>query len=638
MSRDTRSHATDLVVLALFLIGFGCGLAGFWDLYAKTDGVQRAFDALHSTLQLIILEGDAEKTHGPLLSTARLLLPLSTSLFVLSLLLARGAQWGIRAWLAVRPWVPQLRPLVLVIGCGASGLKLARYYALGRMSVVGIDRDVASANARRFRAGGFQTLEFEFDAPDDVRALPLRSARRVVVCTGDDVRDLEICRNLLRAGVAQQVTVTFETPGVNRAVEFDPLFADRDAPSRVNFLDLNHFNARLLFREKPPHRYRWDDRRFVAGAANPCHVALVMDALQAQAYLPQAVRSLVYSPDHPLRISLFTEDAAACEARLRSRFPALFPPSGTTDDAVYGGQRPLAHVSVFESSPTQLNVVDLRTAHRTQWIDVLYVLGADDAETALLLAETVKGADVLDHPRPTVVAGFSVEVTTAPGVWGPPRPRVPSREADDVAPLSYVFDQLAATGLRVEWHHLDDWVRRSPPAGAHVTPDAFADELALKVHNRYRTRVNAARWEDLPEHERWLNRHTVDHGRIKLALLDATPQGTAGEFEAALTAHLPWLARLEHRRYACERMLDGWIRRVALDAPDQAAQAEGRPKLNRYHLNPTLEPFDALPEDQRIKDREIAQLLHEVHEELRDSGLRSVLSTAPSDAAARAHT
>jgi hypothetical protein len=578
--------------------------------------MQRGLDALHSTLQLIVLEGDAEKTRGALLSTARLLLPLSASLFILSLLLARGAQWGIRAWLAVRPWVPFLRrPLVLVIGCGASGLKLARYYALGRMAVIGIDRDIDSANARRFRAGGFQTLAFEFDAPDDVRALPLRSAGRVVVCTGDDARDLEICRNLLRAGVAQRVTVTFETPEVNRVVQFDPLFADRDAPNAVNFLDLDHFSARLLFREKPPHVYR-REQPFAAGAANACHIALVMSPPRAETYLPQAVRALVYSPDHPLRVSLFTENAAACEQRLRSRYPALFGPPRKDDDPVYGGQRPLADVAVHESTAAQVNVAELRAVHRAQPVDVVYVLGGDDAETALLLTEVVKGVDVLADPKPAVVAGFSTAVAVAKGRWESPRPRATSSADDPIGPLTYVFDELGSTGLRVEWLPLDAWVNASPPARIEETPDAFADTLACAVHAAY-GEGRGESWTALPEHERWFNRYAVDHALIKLALLEATQEGAANHLGAALAAHDDWLARLEHRRYACERMLDGWVRRIALDDADPAAMAEGRPKLNRYHLNPTLQPFAALPEDQRDKDRAIVKLLNTLRAELR---------------------
>jgi hypothetical protein len=96
---------------------------------------------------------------------------------------------------------------------------------------------------------------------------------------------------------------------------------------------------------------------------------------------------------------------------------------------------------------------------------------------------------------------------------------------------------------------------------------------------------------------------------IKLALLRATPQGGAGDLDAALGQHAAWLARLEHRRYVCERMLDGWIRRLASRSGDPAAEAEGRPKLNRYHLNPTLQPFDTLPENERNKDWDIAHLL-----------------------------
>src|SRR6266850_4148268 len=192
MNRAARSDPSDFLVLAAFVIGFVFGVVGFWLQPPETAAtreigtVQRAFDALHATLQLIVVNVDAEHTRGPLLSTARLLLPLSTSLFVLSALLARGKQWRLRAWLWLRPWLQfrglrrwfqfrELRQLVLVLGCGKSGLKLARYYSSGPILVVGIDRDLDSLNAREFSAA-FRTLELEFASDEDISALPLRAA------------------------------------------------------------------------------------------------------------------------------------------------------------------------------------------------------------------------------------------------------------------------------------------------------------------------------------------------------------------------------------------------------------------------------------------------------------------------------
>src|SRR5690606_15572299 len=105
----------------------------------------------------------------------------------------------------------------------------------------------------------------------------------------------------------------------------------------------------------------------------------------------------------------------------------------------------VAEVMFEESSAEQVASTALEAAHRRQALDVIYVIGKSDDETAVMLSEAIKIATILPEPRPAVVAGFRtdrVAIDTA----------LPKGGAD------LLFEDVELTGLTVRTFCLDAWL------------------------------------------------------------------------------------------------------------------------------------------------------------------------------------
>jgi hypothetical protein len=155
--------------------------------------------------------------------------------------------------------------------------------------------------------------------------------------------------------------------------------------------------------------------------------------------------------------------------------------------------------------------------------------------------------------------------------------------------------------LNVQAFCVDTWLVGARPQSAVDTPDSFNDGFAQYVYGDYRRNHGGGPWDECAEQERWFNRYAADHAQIKRDLLVRAGERAPIEL-AAIDRYAEPLSRLEHRRYVVERMLDGWLRRSVW------------PKINRYHLNPTLAPFDDLPPEEQKKDMSIVQLLTKYEE------------------------
>lgn len=598
MSSGNVPRRLRVFVVWVFVAGLILGWIGFFFAPPDNKGgeqgasgtVQRIFDAAHSTLQLVVLNVEADKSEGLLRGIARVILPAAASIAILLFLVEQGRTWLVLGWLRARKLVQPRPETVAVIGCGRSGLALARYYRACGLRVVGLEKDPAGSAARRFRDDDFVLVGFDLMGEDALDDIPWWTVSRVVISTGDDLADMELARELLSRHILpprQWITVSVDSAAPQRAAEFDPVL--RRYTSHVTFLDLRVHSARLLFRRHAPHVLQPD--RYRIDRPNPCHVVLSMQGTDLDAYVYQAIRALVYCPRCPLRVTVLTERAAEVKQRLVATYPVLDPARRGDDPPadVFGAMAPLAHVDVMESSPHQINVVALLERHRVQAVDVIYVKGRSDAETVVLLAEAVKAAAALPAPRPAVVAGFH------------------ERPAGDRAIVDRGADSAwTATGLRIEACWLDAWLaddaasQKGSIGSAARSPEQFNDADAMWYLANYSPDVDeedaAARqrlWDESTEVARWFNRLPADHADIKLALLPEVKDDAA--LAAVIDQHLQALAELEHRRYVCERLLDGWIKQ-----PDGTPEAAARNTL--FHLNPTLRAFSLLTEEQKAKD------------------------------------
>jgi hypothetical protein len=97
----------------------------------------------------------------------------------------------------------------------------------------------------------------------------------------------------------------------------------------------------------------------------------------------------------------------------------------------------------------------------------------------------------------------------------------------------------------------------------------------------------------------------ADHLLVKKALLPHLVIPVAnGALEKLDDLAVDFLARLEHRRFVVERLVEGWIPFSNEQPNDQPPSGlDYRGQRERLRLSESLIPFDQLPESEREKNR-----------------------------------
>ncbi len=601
----------ELIVVLLIISGFVCGIYGFLHEPqavgpCATEALgeeQRIFDAVYSTIRLVALEIDAKESHGIALGLARVVLPLATATALLLLLTVRLDQFRLRSMLFIQTWLPfaKLCP-VIIIGTGKTGLKMARFYGkiIGKNRVYGIAQSLDCADVARFRNEGFNVLSSGQSPEDSLAWISIRPMQRIIICTGNDANDIRLTRHLLKVSEksgdskAPKILVSTDTPSLARLAEFEERLAEANSTGSLQFMDATHSAARWMLKEGAPHKHD-KTKKFVRPADKDdcikCHIGIYGTGDMLEAVVLQAVRALVYDPLEPLRITVFTNDAASLEGKIKIRYPALDSGNRAHEITALGGVLPLVHIKYEDSGYEQINIAAVNAAHAEQPFDVIYVVGDNDNQAGILMLEALKACDTLRSPRPTIVAAFeNTESLKSPDV------NKHNNEPD-------VWGRLDMINISEFWCNRPGAF--PVPASTEATPDCYIDLIAKKIHYGYEhgwkydyyKPLEWERWAKLPSRQKWFNRYAADHAKIKYALLDKPNDiGSALQEDAVKD----WLIRLEHRRYICERMVDGWLCRGE------------RAKANPYQLNPTLIPFDRLRADEKFKDDSIVNLTQEI--------------------------
>ena len=635
-----RKRYREALTALVFLLGMVLGTWGFLATSMQSNKALALLfgDAIYQTLQLIPLNIEADKTQGLCLQIARLLLPLATAQAIMLVLMSRIEQWWLR--LRLLPLPMSAGPDTVVLGCSQVGLQLLRFYACaaehtrgGRwfagvrrpLSVV-VDTDpLRLADATLVPQtwhceAGFELLREPADSPETLRTARTAEAKRIIVSTGDELQDMDVLSALadLRADLAHagndpalfpEVIVAVNSSLVARASQFNRKLAALP----MHFLNVPRLEARQLLREYPPHRIH--PERFSAGRDNPCHIVVWGEGPFIIELVAHAARALVYDPARALRITVLTRNAQEAARAFFSRFPALDPQADEAHPA-YGEQLPVAHVRFAESRPSPVNANAIFEAHAEQPIDVIYVAGESDHHTCAAQAEALKVADTLRGPRPHIVACLADSSPSGTSSHGSSSHG--ARESQLVWPQDKLSKNEHPLRVAMSIFLRDRWQRGD---GGSRYPEDFADDDAKAIWAAYLNSQQAPTqqaptleeaWHALSAQERWWNRCSGDHAVLKRALLGLGPDADSDAIRKTLDEQetATWLCQLEHRRYVCERLTDGWLNRPPGDhSPDRPPGGGAVQKFNAYQLNPTIVRYNALTDADRLKDEAIISLL-----------------------------
>jgi hypothetical protein len=589
-------------------------------------------DALITTLQLFVLGVPAEELRSWPGRLAALLGPLATSAAVIIAFGERARRWAELAWLRWRPASD------VFIGGGelAAGIATRRHAMLREEGgkIVGMDRAEESSLARAMEDFRLPSFMHAGDALSTGALEPLRlhAAQRVWIATGDELRNLEVARRVQstitagahRSGEARGATkVLVSVRGRHLIRAKDALYPIQKHAERleIEFFSVARLAARGLLLEHPPQ---------VAAAGDAVHILVIGGGEYAEALIVHSAQHLVHhdDPARCVRITWAGMNASDALRRLRKRFPALA--AEREGDAVLADLLPLARIEVFDVNPLNLMPGDWRALQRTHAFCVVYVVDNRDIVTvnAALRAASLRGLmpDTVAC-EPSIVACLhqaAGSICSMHGSTGPDARAVDPLALQGVHAFN-VFDRCFPDDEREPGERQDRramvlhaiYRRTVSPDGSAARPDSAQDALAD---------ASLAWRKERSEDYRWSSRMAADHVDIKLDLLaqrlreigtqnlaalshklrqwrtlEAEQPGMlARTFAEALAADggelRRWLARIEHRRFVVERLLEGWLPMPGQQPHEAHAgnRREREEEVRSLRLNTTLKPFDEL--------------------------------------------
>jgi hypothetical protein len=541
----TRRRVAAQAVAGLLALGFG--MWG-WTLQAPPADFAGWFNNLFRTIQLITLQFPTTLETGIVwqLQVARLAVPL----------VAAAATFNILIGAVTRPvrlaLLPHMRGHIIL--CGAEQLTRAALLDLAARGEQIVWAGPALDPARREALEGLGLTIVEADprAPGAFAALNLREAAALFLTGEDDVANLNLAMLAMEALAGRPAAL----PPLVLAVLLDreDLANELDAA-----LDGLSRQAGLRYHRLCPDREGL--RLELAGVApvflKPdrdvrSHILLVGLVGNWEQVMAQL---LAAGQDHPALPPLLTlvldEGEAAAFAAWRRARPEL------------------EHVAEFTVlargaalMPEGAALAAWRAEHPPPQLAVVLRADADAVATALALRRA--GTPFGTEAAPILVRQSHEDLLL-------------SRLG--AAPVGHVRLQgLIAFGGLIRAQSI-----------ARVL-DRAGDDLAMALHAAYLVADDGGPdsrlpWDALPENLREANRAAAEHAPILFASLGLLADKAPLALDAAQREAL---ARIEHRRWMCDRIARGWRHGEARDAA----------RL----LHPSLRPFETLSEAERARD------------------------------------
>lgn len=541
------------------LAAFGLGFWG-WLLKAPPQDVNGWLNDFFRTVQLITLHFPTE-FDGSLpwqLQIGRLAVPL----------VAFAASFHVVLGAITRPvrlaLLPMARDHVVFFGAPRLADAATRRLVARGHHLVFVHPTVESERLDVLEGLGVTVVAADPFLPSLIGDLGLATARAVVVATGNDVDDANLA--ILAVDAMAKRPAGGAAPIVAAVFEHDDL-ADRLAVA----VDASARDRAIRFHRLSPDREGLSlelgrHAAAIAAGDDPVHAVVVGLAGGWRQVLSRLIVALQARPDRaPIVTLVLDEREAAAFALWRRARPDL---SLVVEIAVLpriGGRVEDAEALATWAETTPPPRLALVLLDDAEGLAAAFALSRDDAglrtAAALVLVRQSREDRILS--RLAAVNG------------GPHR------------------DPPIAFGglLREETlERLLDPATETRPIALH------AHYLAESATLGWTSERAVAAWEELPETLRDANRAATDHLPILLAALGRALDGWTPERAAALTpADWDRLARIEHRRWAADRIDRGW------------SWGERRDDDRRRH--PCLVPWERLSEPDRQKDVESVRTL-----------------------------
>jgi voltage-gated potassium channel Kch len=556
----------------------GLGVTGYLDYDAKAynldDSVgwlHRFWSALYESLQLFVLHTPEFQTlPGFDLEAAQ---ALGAFVFFFSII---GAFWRIGVMEYRHLWYSWRRGHIVICGAGWRGLAFARDFYAGRLPVktdrkgrpdlLVLERDGDSAGIAECERLGIPYLIGDASDPRTLRSVGVHNAATLIAVCGSDEANLEI---VIRAGQLKRrrnartlkcyVNLTNDDL---RTMVRQKGFAQPEGQSieiSTFGTDIYENTARRLFLSNPLDRVP-------IGETSPLrvHLLIVGFSPMGEALLAQAARIGHFANDLPMKVTVIDPRAVQKGEAFATRYRGI-------DEVV--------KVRYEDRPPHDAAVVSLinEASQEPNFLPICLICFSDEK---LNLALAVKIADAMKD-------------RSMPILWWLPK-------HSDVG-LGLLFSQklqqelfgknVLPFGTLENVYNAESLEMKEPDEMGRAFHECYVKEQMEKGQT-LANNSSLQPWDALPENFKNSNRLVADHIAVKMRAigyhLERSPSKTEAitEFSEEETRIL---SRMEHARYCAERFMDGWC----LGEKNAARKT-----------NPTLLPWNILPDAEKVKDAE----------------------------------
>ena len=592
-SRKTRIALLMRLMFPMFaLSAIGLGMWGFLD---DPTSFKSWHEATIKTLQIFLINVAPSEIHNIQTQIASLLAPAAT---------IGAAFFAFSEGLRRNYWVLRLRffPATnMFLGNGHTATAIASQHWIRNLvdgsghliCNVGLDcrAETPLSQSEVVGSGTWFILQGDARSPVDLRRLNAGNAKNIWVLTGDDVRNLEIARRLseICSKASQNWGFRDAKPRLLIAVNDREMIRVRHTLlGATNDLDLEFFSiprlaARALLLQHPPR-----------ASGEVVSIAVIGSGRLAEAIVVQAATQLVYSelPSRCIRICLIGHQADALFEKVKRSFPALDP--ATEHDAAFSGLLPLAKISVHTCEANDMQPAQWLQMQAATPFSAIYVAGEDDLSTvgATIRVTALRDAAAFSGEQP-IVACLTHDGSSSPIDFFP--------EIGSCYPFR-LFEEFQ----KGETYPGEARDRRAKLVNYYYHTGEQGQSLDMKLMLRKADDI----WRKASYEDRWSSRLSADHFDIKLTLIGLGAEAlSTAEGRDRFEGMIPFLARLEHRRFLAERLLDGWLPYHGQQASTTPSQLNYKQQKAYLRLNKTLVPFDLLPEVEVIKDHEVIRAM-----------------------------